>query len=137
MNGQPGLAVALVEDGYAELEFWYPVLRLREQGAAVFVAGPVGDQAYYSRLGYPVIPDGDLHDAIARQPAVLIVPGGDAARRLAPAAAFAELLRSQAARGALIAVTGDPGGLDAGLHCPSPDDLTTFVPALLQALAGR
>lgn len=137
MSGLPGLAVALVEDGYADLEFWYPVLRLREQGAAVFIAGPAADQAYYSRLGYPVVPDGDLAEAIVKQPNVLIVPGGDAGRRLASAAAFAEMLRVQAARGTLIAVTGDPGGLDAGLHCPSPDDLTTFVPALLQALAGR
>ena len=33
-------AIALVEDGYHELGFWYPVLRLREAGTGVSVAGP-------------------------------------------------------------------------------------------------
>jgi protease I len=136
MSGHLGLAAVLVEEGYAELEFWYPVLRLREEGAEVFVAGPAADHAYYSRLGYPVVPDGDLAAAAAKNPKVLIVPGGDAGRRLAASEEFGEVLQSQAARGVLIAATGDSGDLAAGLRCPTPDDLTSFVPALLTALAG-
>jgi deglycase len=136
MSGPSTLAVALVEDGYDELEFWYPVLRLREEGASVFIAGPSRDQAYYSQLGYPVVPDGDLADAIVKNPNVLIVPGGDAGQRLAVSKAFGEMVRSQTTRGALIAATGDPAGLDAGIRCATPDDLPLFVPALLAALAG-
>jgi deglycase len=135
MSGRPGLAVALVEDGYAELEFWYPVLRLREEGAEVFIAGPSGDHTYYSQLGYPVVPDGDLAAAVVKHPNVLLVPGGDAGRRLAASAGFAEMTQSLAARGAVIAATGDFRDLDPGLHCPTPDDLPLFVPALLAALA--
>lgn len=42
-------AIALVEDGYHELGFWYPVLRLREAdtleaGTGVSVAGPEADR---------------------------------------------------------------------------------------------
>jgi protease I len=136
MSRHLGLAAVLVEDGYAELEFWYPVLRLREEGAEVFIAGPVGDHTYYSGLGYPVVPDGDLAAVAAKNPKVLIVPGGDAGRRLAASEEFGEVLRSQTASGALIAATGDPGDLRPGLRCPTPDDLTSFVPALLTALAG-
>ena len=137
LGGRPGLAVALVDHGYSELEFWYPVLRLRELGADVFIAGPTGDATYYSRLGYPVIPDGDLAAASVRQPDVLIVPGGETGQRLAASAAFGDLMQAQTARGALIAVVGDPGGLDGAISCPAPDDLPALVPALLQALSAR
>jgi protease I len=134
-GGRPGLAAVLVEHGYPELEFWYPVLRLRELGAEVFIAGPSGAETYYSQLGYPVIPDGDLTDAALKEPDVLIVPGGDAGRRLASSAPFRDLVRSQSARGALVAVVGDPGGLDLDgtIRCATADELPGLVPALLQA----
>ena len=45
----------VVRDGYQELEFWYPVLRFREEGAAVTVIGADGERTYVSKLGYPVI----------------------------------------------------------------------------------
>jgi protease I len=133
-SGRPGLAVALVEQGYHELEFWFPVLRLRELGAEVFIAGPSAAETYYSQLGYPVIPEGDLADAALKEPDVLIVPGGGAGQRLAASAAFGDLVRAQAARGTVVAVTGDGAGVDATISCATPDDLPAFVPALLKAL---
>jgi protease I len=133
-TGRPGLAVALAEHGYHELEFWFPVLRLRELGAGVFIAGPSAAETYYSELGYPVIPDGDLADAALKEPDVLIVPGGAAGGRLASSPAFGDLLRAQNARGALVAVIGDAADLDATIRCATPDDLPAFVPALLKAL---
>ena len=36
-------AAVLVSDGYSDLEFWYPVLRLREAGAQVSILGPSAD----------------------------------------------------------------------------------------------
>jgi len=134
LGDRPGLAVALVDDGYSELGFWYPVLRLRELGAEVFIAGPSGEQTYYSRLGYPVIPDGDLGAARVQEPDVVIVPGDEAGRRLATHGQFQGLVRARAGRGPLVAVIGDPGGLEADVTCPSPDDLPTLIPALLRAL---
>ena len=38
--GAPRRAAVLVTDGYLDLEFWYPVLRLREAGADVTIVGP-------------------------------------------------------------------------------------------------
>jgi|HubBroStandDraft_3_1064219.scaffolds.fasta_scaffold72866_2 putative intracellular protease/amidase len=137
LGDRPGLVVALVEAGYPELEFWYPVLRLRELGADVFIAGPSREQTYYSRLGYPVIPDGDLADANDREPDVLIVPGGDTGRKLASSELFPGLVRAQTSRGSLVAVTGEPGDLESAITCATPDDLPAFVPALLTALGGQ
>src|SRR5580693_7723276 len=81
--GRPLRAVVLVEHGYQELGLWYPVLRLRELGAEVTVAGPVADETYVSTLGYPVIPDTDLAAAAAAEPDLVIMPAGEAGRRLA------------------------------------------------------
>lgn len=141
--GRPTEVVALAEHGYHELAFWYPVLRLRELGAAVSVAAPAADETYVSTLGYPVIPDLDLAAAAAREPGVLVVPGGQAGRHLAASAPAGALVRGVLARGGTVAITGEPAelapvaggaGLAAGpadvLACPGPDDLTTLVPAL-------
>jgi protease I len=117
-GGPPLRAVALVEHGYHELGFWYPVLRLREVGAEVSIAGPVADETYVSALGYPVIPDTDLAAAEAERPDLVIVPGGEAGRRLA-ASPQAEPLTTTAG-GHAVVVTG------------APDE----VPAQVKAAAG-
>jgi hypothetical protein len=65
------------------------------------------------------------------------VPGGSAGRRLAASPAFADLTRAQAARGAPVAVVGEPGDLDGAIRCATADDLPALVPALLQAAGGR
>lgn len=139
-------AIAVVEHGYQELGFWYPVLRLRELGIDVSVAGPAAGETYVSTLGYPVIPDLDLGAAAKQKPDLLIVPGGEAGRRLATSAQAADLVRGVLQRGQAVAVTGEQAdlaaisGVDLGsasakvLVCPSPDDLTGLVPSL--ALSG-
>jgi len=43
----------LVENGYQDLEFWYPKIRLTEEVAEVIVAGK-NKATYQSEHGYPV-----------------------------------------------------------------------------------
>ncbi len=52
-----------VDDGYQEMEFWYSLLRLREDGDPAEVVGQEEDRTYHSRLGYPVVPDRALASA--------------------------------------------------------------------------
>jgi len=120
--GRPLRAVALVEHGYHELGFWYPVLRLRELGAEVTVAGASADETYVSALGYPVIPDTDLAAAAAAGPDLVIVPGGEAGRRLAAAPQAEELMNIE--RAGAVVVTGDPDELPAQLKAAAriPDE---------------
>jgi len=120
-EGRTLRAVALVEHGYHELGLWYPVLRLRELGAEVTVAGPVADETYVSTLGYPVIPDTDLASAAAAEPDLVIVPAGEAGRRLA-AAPRAEGLTAN--RGRTVIVAEDPDDLPAQLKAAAgaPDE---------------
>ncbi len=116
--------MVLVENGYHELGFWYPVLRLREMGADVRVAGPSAGQTYFSTLGYPVIPDLDLAAAAVQRTDLLIVPGGAAGRRLAGSDPAESLIAGSRARGCAVVVTGDPEEVPAALNAAAlvPDE---------------
>ena len=110
-GGRALRATVLVEHGYHELGVWYPVLRLRELGADVTVAGPSAGQTYMSTLGYPVIPDQDLSAAAEREPDLLIVPGGEAGQRLAASKLATSLIEDGRARGHAVVVSGDADDL--------------------------
>jgi protease I len=128
MTGQSGSsrirAMALVEDGYHELGFWYPVLRLREMGADVRVAGPSEGVTYYSTLGYPVMPEMDLGAAAEQQADLLIVPGGAAGESLARSEAAESLIANSRARGCSVLVAGDPDDVPGALNAATtaPDE---------------
>ncbi|MDQ1718847.1 MAG: protease [Pseudonocardiales bacterium] len=70
-----GLSIAvLAYPGYQELEFWYPLLRSREEGATVTVVASAADGCE-SFLGYPVIGDAEPSQVRAAELDALIVPG--------------------------------------------------------------
>ncbi|WP_062355761.1 DJ-1/PfpI family protein [Herbidospora yilanensis] len=66
--------VVLAYPGYQELDFWYPVLRGREEGATVHIVAAAAAGAE-SILGYPVIPDADAADLDPASVDVVIAPG--------------------------------------------------------------
>ncbi len=66
----------LAENGYEDLEVWYPMLRLQEEGATVDVIGSGTSKVYKSKHGYPVKVDKDAVYAEASDYDALIVPGG-------------------------------------------------------------
>lgn len=93
----------LAEHLYQELELWYPLLRLREAGANVLVVGPTNDQAYASKLGYPVRPDlavGDLH---AEDLDAVVIPGGFAPEGMRRHRPMIDLVRNVHDQGGLVA----------------------------------
>jgi protease I len=77
----------LVGDDYEDLEVWYPVLRLREEGARVDLIGLEGGQACRGKHGYPAQSDLCITEASGADYDALIVPGGwmpDKLRRSEP-----------------------------------------------------
>lgn len=94
----------LVRDGYQELEFWYPVLRFREEGAEVTVIGAAGAETYHSKLGYPVIPDVPVSSAPADLDA-LIIPGASVNEAISPPTLG--FIESVAGRGAVLAASSE------------------------------
>jgi protease I len=83
-----GLKVmALVDEEVEDLEMWYPVLRLREDGAAVDIVGPQGKKIYHGKYGVPIQSDYSFEEVKSEHYAGLYVPGGwapDKLRRYAP-----------------------------------------------------
>ncbi|GJL49023.1 type 1 glutamine amidotransferase domain-containing protein [Candidatus Nitrospira salsa] len=67
--------LVLVEQLYEDLELWYPVLRLREEGATVLIAG-AGTSTYHGKHGYPVTADMRIEDVQVKDFDAVIIPGG-------------------------------------------------------------
>jgi len=67
--------LAFVEDIYEDLELWYPMLRLKEEGWQVDVAGPEIKQ-YAGKHGYPARSNVRIADASESSYDALLVPGG-------------------------------------------------------------
>ena len=143
----------LLRDGYQELEFWYPLLRLREEGIDVTVIG-TDDRTYHSRLGYPVIPDVTLAAAPDGLDAV-IVPG--ASMRGSIDAGTCSFVKRAHEQGAIVAATSEgprvlvQSGIAAAgdsasrgvsiegtvITAGDADDLPEFFRALNAALTGK
>ncbi len=68
--------VVFAGDVYEDLELWYPVLRMREAGAEVVLAGLEAGTTYTSKHGYPVKTDVAVRDVNPDEFDGVIVPGG-------------------------------------------------------------
>jgi protease I len=132
-------ALVFVAAGYRELEFWYPVLRLREAGLEVDILGAEADDTLRSELGYPVIPDGAISSGVGSHYDVVVVPGGSAGDALAADETAVKLLGSAASNGALVLTIGtgaalaDAAGAKAS-KCADADGLPALMSELLAAL---
>lgn len=79
--------LSLVHDDFEDLELWYPILRLREAGVTVVLAGERSGQTYHGKYGVPAHADMTFFEAKSEQFDGLLVPGGwapDKLRRFAP-----------------------------------------------------
>jgi len=123
-----------IYNGFQEMEFWYPVLRLREVGADVVVIGVEGGEAASSVLGYPVVPNVAMAQASPGDYAALIVPGGNVTA-LANNTAFSSFLREAANKRVRIAAASQAAALapDA-LVARTTDDVPLWTRKLLEEL---
>jgi protease I len=93
----------LVGPDHQDLELWYPRLRLREAGARVVVAGLSATTTYRGKHGYPCVPDAAIAEQRAGDYDGLVVPGGNAPRKLCRYPDVQALVRDFAASRKLIA----------------------------------
>lgn len=70
-----------VDDGYEDLEFWYPKIRLEEEGAVLDVAA-AQRRVYHGKYGYPAPADVAFGDVDASAYDALVIPGGHAPDRI-------------------------------------------------------
>lgn len=156
MSLQSRRVAVLAEQSYQELELWYPVMRFREEGAEVVVAAPSPDQAYESRLGYPLLATCAISGLDPQALDAVIIPGGEAGQRLQHAASAVDLVRLMHGKGAVTAAIGTgrnvltaAGAAGHGepaqgatadgpvVTAASPDDLPEFFRLVHRALLAK
>ena len=93
----------LVEDNYQELELWYPVLRLREEGAQVSIVGAERGRTYTSKHGYPAAADVAVEDVAVGTLDAVVVPGGYAPDLMRRHPSMVRLVRDAHNRGIVVA----------------------------------
>jgi protease I len=127
MGKLEGVRVAvLVEDLYENLELWYPVLRLREEGAQVFVVGPKAGETYKSKEGYPAKADKSAEEISADEIDAVIVPGGYAPDRMRRHEAMVKLVREAAQKGKIVAAICHGGWMLAEADVVCGRTVTSF-----------
>lgn len=73
---------SLVHNDFEDLELWYPILRLREEGAEVVVAGEKAGAKYHGKYGLPAESDVGFDALDSDRFDGLLVPGGWAPDKL-------------------------------------------------------
>ena len=93
----------LAEDLYEDLELWYPLLRLREEGAEVVVVGSGDAKEHHGKYGYPVAVDQAVSEVKAERFDAVVVPGGYAPDRMRRHAGMVDFIREMAHQGKVVA----------------------------------
>jgi protease I len=68
--------IQLVSGDFEDLELWYPVLRLREEGAEVHIVGEKADEEYIGKYGVPIVSDYSFGEVNPENYDAILVPGG-------------------------------------------------------------
>lgn len=80
LNGKK--IIALVDHDFEDLELWYPVLRLREEGVQVDLVGTKANHKYVGKYGVPVETDFSFSEVDIEDYHGILVPGGWAPDKL-------------------------------------------------------
>lgn len=76
MKLQDKKIIQIVSDDFEDLELWYPVMRLREEGATVHIVAEKPEEEYIGKYGVPVVSDLTFPDIDPNDYDAILVPGG-------------------------------------------------------------
>jgi protease I len=91
----------LVGEGFEDLEFWVPLMRLREEGATVTVVG-AEVKTYRGKHCLEAIPDKAAQDVKAEDFDAIVVPGGWAPDKMRRYPAVLDLVSGVHAQGKIV-----------------------------------
>ncbi|WP_020615403.1 type 1 glutamine amidotransferase domain-containing protein [Paenibacillus daejeonensis] len=74
--------ICLLDDEFEDLELWYPVYRVREEGATVLFAGPEKGKKHIGKYGVPAVADLAFDEVNSSDYDGILVPGGWAPDKL-------------------------------------------------------
>jgi len=109
--------VVLLGEGFEDLEFWVPVMRLREEDAEVTVAGLQPKTAVTGKNGLVTEADVAIDDVDAGALDAVLVPGGWAPDKLRRYGSVTSLVRGVHDRGGIVGMICHAGlvGISAGI----------------------
>lgn len=82
MNKKETKIISLIHQDFEDLELYYPVLRLREEGITVHLVGEQAGKEYIGKYGVPALADYGFTDVNPDDYDGLLVPGGWAPDKL-------------------------------------------------------
>ncbi|MFS0727726.1 type 1 glutamine amidotransferase domain-containing protein [Paenibacillus sp. 1P07SE] len=85
--------ICLLDDEFEDLELWYPVYRVREEGATVLFAGPEKGKKHIGKYGVPAVADLSFEEVSSKDHDGILVPGGWAPDKLRRYPKVLELIR--------------------------------------------
>jgi protease I len=109
--------VVLVAEGFEDLEFWVTVMRLREEGAVVTVAGEEPGRSLAGKHALTAVADVAVADVGAASVDAVVVPGGWAPDKLRRSDAVLDLVRRTYEDGKIVGMICHGGwvGVSAGI----------------------
>lgn len=116
----------LVEADYQDLEVWYPVLRLREEGARVLIVGTGSATSYRGKYGYPIDAGITAGEVKAADLQGIVIPGGWAPDRLRQYDAVLRLVKAVSDAGGVVSCICHGGWVLASADVVRGRRLTCF-----------
>lgn len=116
----------LVEDFYQDLEVWYPILRLREEGSKVIIVGPQ-KRAYKGKYGCPIEADEDETTAKVSDFDAVVIPGGWAPDRLRLSKKLVDFVHQMDKAGKVVASICHGGWVLASAGIVKGRTLTSYI----------
>ncbi len=122
--GEKKIAV-FVAPLYEDLEFWYPYLRMQEEGAEVVSIGPE-NTSYQGKHGISVTPDESIDKVRAIEFDALIIPGGYSPDHMRRSPAMVEFVKEMDKQRKPIAAICHGGWMLASADVVRGKNVTSF-----------
>ena len=117
----------LVEENYQDMEAWFPIFRLREEGAEVIIVGTGSSTTYKGKYGYPITVDFSADQVHAEQFDGVVIPGGWAPDRLRQYKTVLDFVRKLAEAGKPVAAICHGGWVLASANLVRDKHVTSFI----------
>ncbi len=121
---------------FEDLEFWVPVMRLREEGARVIIAGARANETLRGKGGLAATADCAFAELDPATQDGLVIPGGWAPDKLRRDSAALSLVQHMDQQGKVVAIICHGGlvGISAGIVRGRPATGRSEVPAQSTAI---
>lgn len=109
--------VVLVDKSFEDLEFWVPVMRLREEGAEVIIAGREAEKTFTGKHGLTATTSTAARDIDPTNIDAVVIPGGWAPDKLRRGDGVKTLVREMDSKNKIVAQICHAGlvGISAGI----------------------